>query len=156
MRLYAINVTVIYRRAILVAVTSDCRVKRVIGKHWQTVQTQIRRHRTRRLTRVCTACLNYRKLRVKWNSLKSPFSTILPILHSETIGSPLLSVFWLTLVLLNPDIPCFANSVDPDQLASAEANWSGSALFAIKYVNLYQQSRSSYLIGWKLKMGVAF
>ena len=28
----------------------------------------------------------------------------------------------------------YANSVDPDQLASEEANWSGSALFAIKYV----------------------
>ena len=28
----------------------------------------------------------------------------------------------LTLVLLNPDIPCFANSVDPGQLASEEAN----------------------------------
>ena len=28
------------------------------------------------------------------------------------------------------------NSVDPDQLASEEANWSGSALFAVKYVNL--------------------
>ena len=28
----------------------------------------------------------------------------------------------LTLVLLNPDIPCLANSVDPDQLASEEAN----------------------------------
>ena len=28
----------------------------------------------------------------------------------------------LTLVLLNPDIPYFANSVDPDQLASEEAN----------------------------------
>ena len=28
----------------------------------------------------------------------------------------------LTLVLLNPDILCFANSVDPDQLASEEAN----------------------------------
>ena len=28
--------------------------------------------------------------------------------------------------------PAFANSVDPDQLASEEANWSGSALFAIK------------------------
>ena len=41
----------------------------------------------------------------------------------------------ITLVLLNPDIPTFANSVDPDQLASEEANWSGSALFAIKYVN---------------------
>ena len=32
--------------------------------------------------------------------------------------------------------PTFANSVDPDQLASEEANWSGSALFAIKYANL--------------------
>ena len=59
----------------------------------------------------------------------------------------------LTLVLLNPDIPCFANSVDPDQLA--EANWSGSALFAIKYANLLQQWGSSNLIGWKLEVGVA-
>ena len=33
--------------------------------------------------------------------------------------------------------------VDPDQLASEEADWSGYALFAIKYVNLYQQSESS-------------
>ena len=49
----------------------------------------------------------------------------------------------------------FANSVDPDQLASEEANWSGSALFAIKYVILYQQTWSSSLIGWKLEMGVA-
>ena len=31
--------------------------------------------------------------------------------------------------------PAFADSVDPDQLASSEANWSGSALFVIKYVN---------------------
>ena len=36
-------------------------------------------------------------------------------------------------------------SVDPDQLASKP--WSGSALFAIQYVNLYQQSGSSNLIG---------
>ena len=28
----------------------------------------------------------------------------------------------LTLVLLNSDIPCFANSVDPYQLAFSEAN----------------------------------
>ena len=40
--------------------------------------------------------------------------------------------------------PAFANSVDPDQLASA--------LFAIKYMNLYQQSESSNLIGWKLEV----
>ena len=42
----------------------------------------------------------------------------------------------LTIVLLNPDIPCFANSLDPGQLASEEANWSGSAPLAIKYANL--------------------
>ena len=41
----------------------------------------------------------------------------------------------------------FANSVYPDQLASKEANWSGSTLFDIKYVNLYQQPGSSNLIG---------
>ena len=50
--------------------------------------------------------------------------------------NPDFSVIVLTLVLLNPDIPYFANSVDPDQLASEEANWSGSALFASKYANL--------------------
>ena len=39
------------------------------------------------------------------------------------------------------------NSVDQDQLASEEANWSGSALFVIKYVNFYQKPRSSNLTG---------
>ena len=61
----------------------------------------------------------------------------------------------LTLVLLNPDIPAFANSIDPDQLASKEANWSRSALFAIYYVNLYQQSGSRNLIGLQLEVGMA-
>ena len=61
---------------------------------------------------------------------------------------------YLTLVLLNPDMPCLANSVDPDQLAS-EANWSGSTLFDIKYVTLYQQPGSSNQIGWKLEVGVS-
>ena len=42
----------------------------------------------------------------------------------------------LTLVCWTQIYPASANSVDPDQLASEEANWSGSALFAIKYVNL--------------------
>ena len=40
--------------------------------------------------------------------------------------------------------PAFVNSVDPDQLASEEANWSRSALFSIKYANLQEQSGSSY------------
>ena len=61
----------------------------------------------------------------------------------------------LTLSCWTRIYPPFPNSVDPDQLTSEEANWSGSALFAIKYVNLYQQSGSSNLIGWKLEMGMA-
>ena len=49
----------------------------------------------------------------------------------------------------------FTNSVDSDQLASEEANWSASTLFVIKYVKLYQQPGSSNLIGWNLEVGVA-
>ena len=61
--------------------------------------------------------------------------------------------------LFNPslaehDMP-LANGVDPDQLASEEANWSGSALFVIKYVNFYQKPWSCNLIGWKLEVGMA-
>ena len=58
----------------------------------------------------------------------------------------------LTLLLLNTTCPVLANSVDPDQLASEEANWSRSALFLIKYVNFYQKPGSSNLIGWKLEV----
>ena len=61
----------------------------------------------------------------------------------------------LTLLLLNTTCPVLANRVDPDQLASEEANWSGSALFVIKYVNFYQTTGLSNLIGWKLEVGVA-
>ena len=49
--------------------------------------------------------------------------------------------------MLNTTCPILANSVDPDQLASA--------LFVIKYVNFYQKPESSNLIGWKLEVGVA-
>ena len=51
--------------------------------------------------------------------------------------------------------PAFASSVDPDQLASEEAKWSGTALFTIQYLNLYQQPWSSNEIGWKLEVSVA-
>ena len=43
--------------------------------------------------------------------------------------------------------PTFANSVALDQLASEEADLSGSALFIIKYVNFNQHPGSSNLIG---------
>ena len=70
-------------------------------------------------------------------------------LKSEKIGlSPI-----LTLLLLNTICPVLANSEDPDQLASKEAKWFGSALFVIKYVNFYQNPGSSNLIGWKLEVG---
>ena len=61
----------------------------------------------------------------------------------------------LTLLLVNTTCPVLANSVDPDQLASSEANWSGSALFVIKYVKFCQKPGSSNLISCKLEMGVA-
>ena len=43
-----------------------------------------------------------------------------------------------TRLMLNMTCPVLANNVDPDQFASEETNWSGSALFVIKYVNFYQ------------------
>ena len=78
--------------------------------------------------------------------LSDSFYAVLFILHK----------IFLTLVLLNPDNPVFANNVDPDQLASKEAYRSGSALFVIKYVYLYQTFGPSNLIGWKLDVGVAY
>ena len=56
--------------------------------------------------------------------------------------------------MLNMTCPVLANSVDPDQLASSEANWSGSALFVIKYVNFYHKPGSSNLIGWELEVDI--
>ena len=50
-------------------------------------------------------------------------------------------LFKLTLLLQNMTCRVLGNSVDPDQLAC------GSALFVIKYVNFYQTSVSSNLIG---------
>ena len=60
----------------------------------------------------------------------------------------------LTLLLQSMTYRVLANSVDPDQLASEEANWSGSALFVIKYVNFCQKPGSSNLICWKLEVGM--
>ena len=54
---------------------------------------------------------------------------------------------FLSLLLLNTTCPVLANSVDPDQMASEEANWSRSALVVIEYVNFCQKLGSSNLIG---------
>ena len=52
-------------------------------------------------------------------------------------------------------LPKIANSVDPDELASEEDNWTGSALFVIQYVNLCQQSELSNLTGCQAETVVA-
>ena len=47
----------------------------------------------------------------------------------------------------------FANSADPDQLASKKPT-DLDLHYAIQYVNLYQQSGSSNLNGWKIWNGL--
>ena len=65
-----------------------------------------------------------------------------------------LFVLILPLVLLNLGTPCLYKRLVRVQLTSEDSKWSQSALFAIKYVALYQQPRSTNLTGWKLEMGV--
>ena len=49
----------------------------------------------------------------------------------------------------------FANNVEPGQLSSSEANWSGPVLVVINYVILYQKPGSSIPNSWKLEVSVA-
>ena len=84
----------------------------------------------------------------KQNTNKPPSPNLLPdtaVPYHQTT-TQLWEKKYLTLLLLNTACPVLANSVDPDQLASSEANWSGSALFVIKYVNFYQKPGSSNLV----------
>ena len=47
----------------------------------------------------------------------------------------------------------FENNVDPDQMASEEAIWSGSILFFIEFVNLYnKQHRVHWLVDSQKKV----
>ena len=62
---------------------------------------------------------------------------------------------YLTLLLPNMSCSVLTNSVDLDQLASEEANLSGSGLFVIKNMHFYQKPRSSNLICGKLEVSVA-
>ena len=80
---------------------------------------------------MCLGCLVALKscttTKLVYNSLVEDFSASADTFH---VGKSMCNIFFkgfmhlylLTLVLLNPDILCFANSVDPDQLASEEAN----------------------------------
>ena len=44
-----------------------------------------------------------------------------------------------------------ANSADPDQLASSEANWSGSTLFERQGISRFSRTRVNILFISKLK-----
>ena len=95
-------------------------------------------------------------------NLKKKYSKLWPQLSPYLVLRAIPLYLPTVFILILKPLSCwtwiysaFANSVDPDQLASEEANWSGSALFVIKYVNLYQQPSSSNLISWKLEVGVA-
>ena len=87
---------------------------------------------------------------VRYVCKECPTHILSDVSQEKVPASPL-----ITLLLLNTTCPVLANSVAPDQLASEEANWSGSALLVIKYVNFYQKPGSSNLIGWKSEVGVA-
>ena len=61
---------------------------------------------------------------------------------SKYLVQKILLYLWyqiLNLVLLNLDMSCLCKQCR-SRSVGLEANWSRSALFAIKYVNLYQQS----------------
>ena len=51
---------------------------------------------------------------------------------NEMCPSGNLFSFYAQYVLLSPDLSCFENSVDPEQMASEEAICSGSTLFSKK------------------------
>ena len=61
----------------------------------------------------------------------------------------------LTLVLLNLDIHCLYKQCESRSVGFSEANRSGSALFVIKYANLYKQPGSINLIACQLEVDVA-
>ena len=68
--------------------------------------------------------------------------TVLFTLSEHLVYTDKILLWPLTLLLLNTTCSV---------LAPEEANWSGSALFIIHYVNFYKKPRSSNLIGWNLK-----
>ena len=54
--------------------------------------------------------------------------------------------FGLSMVNINPcPAEPFANSVDLDQLASEEANWSGSTLFVIMWICINNLDQTIWL-----------
>ena len=67
-------------------------------------------------------------------------------IFQSTSNELCMALCFFTFGRLNSDIYCFANGVDPDQLASKKPTDLDLNCLLL-YVNLYQQSVSSNLIG---------
>ena len=103
--LHEIQVTVICSRTSLVGVMSESCIKRVICKTWTGLSAgalansadpdQMPQNEASDQDHGLHCLHNYSNLRVEWNSLKSPFRSIFPNLHSETVDQLVLSVLWL-------------------------------------------------------------
>ena len=65
--------------------------------------------------------------------------------HHTFLAWILLFYAVLNLVLLSPDIPCLYKQCRSRSVGFWRNHWSGSELFAIKYMNLYQQTGSDWL-----------
>ena len=77
-----------------------------------------------------------------------------PSQHTHTLFPGCIKTIWLwpslptlTLLLLNTTYPVLANSVDPDQLASEEANWSGSSLSLNMWIPIKNPDQIIWLAG---------
>ena len=94
--LYENQVTFIYSRAISVTVTSVGREKRVICKIWTgTLVNSADLDQTRRLIRVRTVCLNYRKLKVNESVLSHHSGRFYPfILRDNRSTSAVSALIW--------------------------------------------------------------
>ena len=58
-----------------------------------------------------------------------------------------LVMYILTPILLNTAASTFANSVEPDQMASRGVIWSGPILFALQFAKSNEYIISSHIIG---------
>ena len=112
-------------------------------EHWQTVQTQIRCSRMLHLTRVWTVCLNYRKLRVKWNSLKSQVRTIFSAYtiatHKRGYPHNIFLISWRKHILL------YSLEV-PHRGASNEYPQHMFSLRNKKDISIFRMKNASYLL----------
>ena len=116
---------------------------------WHVISNNMVFWQVLRYRRVCTASYKLRKL--KWGSVSS--LTVIEYLSCQERLWSVCAYAQAGLSLCWSHIPCWKshataqliwtylvdeNSVDPDQLASTEASWSGSTLFSIKGLEVWK------------------